>query len=292
MTLASSSPKGGTIVKSQLASVIALLFLVACVAAGAGGANGSAYSPGLDHGWEGVRAPSGDLRYVTLGTPKSTIVAAVAVHGGRVMRSRALRGYYGVPLVAYDGSTGGLSGDGRTLVVASYGPLPGDPGTTRFLALRARTLRPQRLVELRGSWSFDALSPDGSRLYLVEHVAAGPNPRYRVRAYDLTAGRLLPNAVIDRAVSKAIMGGQPVTRATTPDGRWAYTLYSRTKGEPFVHALDTARRQALCIDLPLRLAEPEQMRLRLKLREKSLTVRLGGKPVAAINTSSYVVRRS
>lgn len=278
--------------KSLLAFLVTALFLGSAITAGAVGANGSPYSPGLDYGWNGVRAPGGDVRYVTLGTPRSTIVAAIRVRGGRVMHSRALRGFFGVPIVAYDGSTGGLSGDGRTLVVASYGPPPGTTGTTRFVALRARTLRPRRLAELPGSWSFDAISPDGSRLYLVEHIAAGPSPRYRVRAYDLAAGRLLPNAIIDRLVSKSIMGGQPVTRATTSDGRWAYTLYARAKGKPFVHALDTARRQALCIDLPLRLAEPEQMRLRLKLREESLTVRLGGEPLAAIDTSSYVVRRS
>ena len=276
-------------------SLVALAWLFALLAAittSAAGANGSPYSPGLDYGSEGVRAPSGDVRYVTLSTPRSTMVAAISVSGGRVVRSRILRGFYGVPLVAYDGTTAGLSGDGRTLVVASYGPLPGDAGTTRFLSLRAKTLRPQRRIELRGSWSFDAISPDGSRLYLVEHISAGPSPRYRVRAYDLAAGRLLPNAVIDRLVSKAIMGGQPATRATTPDGRWAYTLYARTKGKPFVHALDTARRRAFCIDLPLRLAESEQMRLRLKLRDEQLSVRLGSERLAEINTRSYVVHRS
>ena len=277
--------------KSSFVALTAVFALLAAITAGAGGANGSPYSPGLDYGWEGVRAPSGDIRYVTLGTPRSTIVAAISVRGGRVMRSRALRGFYGVPLVAYDGTTAGLSGDGRTLVVASYGPLPGDSGTTRFLALRAKNLKPYRRVELRGSWSFDALSPDGTRLYLVEHISAGPSPRYRVRAYDLAAGRLLPNAVIDRLVSKAIMGGQPATRATTPDGRWAYTLYARTKGKPFVHALDTARHKAFCIDLPLRLGEPEQMRLRLRLRRDALTVRLGGERLATVNARSFVVHR-
>ena len=210
--------------KLTLCTAVAVTLLVA---AGAG-ANGSPYSPGLDYGWEGVRAPSGDVRYVTIGTPKSTMVAAISVRGGRVLRSRAVRGFYGVPLVAYDGTTSGLSGDGRTLVLATYGPLPGEPGITRFLALRSKSLKPFRLVELAGSWSFDALSPDGKRLYLVEHISAGPSPKYRVRAYDLAAGRLLPNAVIDRLVSKAIMGGQPVTRATTPGGRWARsTLASR-----------------------------------------------------------------
>ena len=272
-----------------LARFIAVLALLTLITSGAGSANGSPYSPGLDYGWEGIRAPSGEVRYVTLGTPKSTMVAAISVRGGRVLRSRAVRGFYGVPLVAYDGTTSGLSGDGRTLVLATYGPLPGESGITRFLALRSKNLKPYRLVELDGSWSFDALSPDGRRLYLVEHISAGPSPKYRVRAYDLAAGRLLPNAVIDRLVSKAIMGGQPVTRATTPGGRWAYTLYARVKGKPFVHALDTARRQAFCIDLPLKLGEAAQVRLRLQLRSDALTVRLGKEQLATVNAKSFVV---
>jgi hypothetical protein len=267
----------------------ALLAVVAAATAGGVSANGSPYSPGLDYGGEGVQAPAGEVRYVTLGTPTSTIVAAIGVRGGRVVRSRAVRGFFGVPLVAYDGTTAGLSGDGRTLVVASYGPLPGNAGTTRFLALRARTLKPYRRIELRGSWSFDALSPDGSRLYLVQHITAGPSPKYRVRVYDLAGGRLLPNAVIDRLVSKAIMGGQPATRVTTSDGRWAYTLYARQNGKPFVHALDTARRKAFCIDLPLRLGEAEQMRLRMRLRDDDLTVRLANSKLAVVDRRSFVV---
>ncbi|HYI75761.1 MAG TPA: hypothetical protein VEW90_10865 [Gaiellaceae bacterium] len=269
--------------------LVLILVSVAVTAAGAQ-ANGSAYSPGLDYGSEGVRKAGGDVRYVTLPTSRATTVAAIAVRGGRVVNSRSIRGFYGVPLVAYDGTTGGLSGDGETLVVSSYGPLPGDAGTTRFLALRAKTLNPYRLVELRGTWSFDALSPDGSRLYLVEHISAGDVPRYRVRAYDLEAGRLLPKAVIDRLVSKALMGGEPVTRASTADGRWAYTLYAR-KGAPFVHALDTTKRAAFCIDLPLRMAQNEQMRLRVKLRDASLSVRMGNESLADVDLRTLAVHR-
>jgi hypothetical protein len=271
---------------NQLSILVAAV--TALTAAGAH-ANGSPYSPGLDHGWNGVRADGGDVRYVTLGSPRATVVAAITVRGGRVLRSRTVRGLYGVPLVAYDGTSGGLSGDGKTLLIASYGPLPGEPGSTRFLALRAGSLKPYRLVELQGAWSFDALSPDGSRLYLVEHVSAGDVPRYRVRAYDLDAGRLLPKAVIDRLVSKALMGGEPVTRATTPDGRWAYTLYARKGGRPFVHALDTATRRAFCIDLPVRVAPSEQMRLRLRLGGDSLTVRLHGDRLADVDLRTMVV---
>jgi hypothetical protein len=46
------------------------------------------------------------------------------------------------------------------------------------------------------------------------------------------------------------MRGNPLTRTTSPGGRWAYTLYDGAGGTPFVHALDTSRRTAHCIDLP------------------------------------------
>ena len=45
------------------------------------------------------------------------------------------------------------------------------------------------------------------------------------------------------------MRGLPVTRATSPDGRWAYTLYDGAGKHPFVHALDTVGARAVCIDL-------------------------------------------
>ena len=277
-------------------SSIAVLFLVLAVAvtaAGGAGANGSPYSPGLVYGWDGVLASNGAVRFVTLSTARSTIVAAVRVRGGRVLRSNALRGFYGVPLVAYDGTSGGLSGDGKSLVLASYGPVPGTAGVTRFVVLNTRTLRMRRLVELPGSWSFDVISPDGSLLYLVEHLSVGPSPRYRVRLFDLEAGRLLSGAIVDRIEKAAAMRGQPVTRAMSPDGRWAYTLYARQKREPFVHALDTARREAFCIGLPLRLAQPKQMELRLRLSAggEQLSVVQGRTSLAEIDTRALSVQR-
>lgn len=277
----------------SIASLVTALAVVVSVAVGGAHANGSPYSPGLAHGWDGVLARSGDVRYVTLGTTTSTTVAAIRIPSGRVLRSRTLRGQYGVPLVAHDGRTGGVSGDGRSLVVASYGPQPGEAGTTRFMVLSARTLRPRSLVELVGSWSYDAISPDGKTLFLVEHISAGANPRYRVRIFELARGRLLSGAIVDRLEKESVMGGQPVTRATSRDGRWAYTLYARAKGEPFVHALDTARREAFCIDLPLRLGQVKQWGLRLVLKPRDeLVVRNGAKTAAVIDTRSFDVRRS
>jgi hypothetical protein len=37
---------------------------------------------------------------------------------------------------------------------------------------------------------------------------------------------------------------------TSPDGRWAFTLYAGGD-EAFIHALDTERATAVCIDLPM-----------------------------------------
>lgn len=269
-----------------------LITLAAAIATVGAQANGSPYSPGLVQGGNGVLAPNQDVRYVTLATGTVTSVAAIRVRGGRVLRTWTLRGFYGIPIVAYDGTTGGLSGDSRSLVVSSYGPLPGTAGSTTFMVLGTKTLRPRSRVELTGSWSYDASSPDGKTVYLVEHLSAGRNPRYRVRVFDLERGKLLPEAIVDRLEKESVMGGEPVTRASSSDGRWAYTLYARRSGEPFVHALDTARREAFCIDLPLDLAYDDQRLLRLRLREprEALAVRRRNGTLATIDTRSWDVR--
>ena len=71
-----------------------------------------------------------------------------------------------------------------------------------------------------------------------------------MRAYDVGSGRLLPGAIVDRREPGEKMQGAPVTRASTRDGGWAYTLYARGSATAFVHALDTRHRAAFCIDLP------------------------------------------
>lgn len=279
--------------RSTLALIPVVILVAALTAAGAQ-ADGSPYSPGLVQGASGVQAPNGALRFVTLATPRSTVVAAIRVRSGRVVRSNVLRGFYGVPIVAWDGSTGGVSGDGRTLVLASYGPFPGDTtGVTPFVVLSTKTLRKVRTFKLPGSWAFDAISPDGSSLYLVEYLSAGQSPHYRVRLWDNATGRLAPRAIVDRREDEALMRGQPVTRKSSSDGRWAYTLYARQGKPPFVHALDTAGREAYCIDLPLRLGQLEQMALRLRLgRDAELEVRNGRSTLVVVDPETLEARKS
>jgi hypothetical protein len=266
------------------------LVLVLAVAADAARGDGSPYAPGLVQGASGVVSPDRSVRYVALGTARSTVVAAIRVRTGRVVRSNVLRGFFGVPIVAWDNSTGGVSGDGRTLVLGSYGPPPGTRGVTRFVVLGAKTLLKLRTLALEGSWAYDAISPDGSKMFLIEYLAAGKNPHYRVRSLDVATGRVDPDPVVDRREQEVLMRGQPVTRVSSADGRWAYTLYARPTQEPFVHALDTARRRAYCIDLPLHLRQLEQMALRLRIHGAALEVRNRRATVATVDAETLELR--
>ena len=267
---------------------LSALAVAAAIAVGTAGANGSPYSPGLQYGWPGVGQRDDDIRFVAFGMPKSTIVAAVRARDGRVVRSRVVRGFYGVPLVAYDGTAGGLSGNGRSFVLGSYGPLPGDAGKTRLVVLDTKTLATRRRIVLRGSWSFDAISPDAATLYLTQHLRAGENPLYRVRPLDVRTGQL-QGAIVDRLEGEDEMGGVPVARVSSADGRWAYTLYARRGDSPFVHALDTLKREAFCIDLPLEFGYDKQWSLRLKLdaSRRLLSAWLPGSRVATVDVRTW-----
>ena len=112
-----------------------------------------------------------------------------------------------------------------------------------------KKMRVVRTLRLPGHHVFDALSPDGRYLYFIQYVSAQDFTRYRVRAYDLRAGHLLANPVVDKRESETAMQGAPISRVTSHDGSWAYTLYGGPH-ETFIHALDTLNAGAVCIDLP------------------------------------------
>src|SRR4051812_26981492 len=71
----------------------------------------------VDAGPTGITTPGGADRIVTLAADRGTVVARVSRAGGQVQASRAVRGTLAIPAVALDGTGGGLSGDGRTVVV-------------------------------------------------------------------------------------------------------------------------------------------------------------------------------
>jgi DNA-binding beta-propeller fold protein YncE len=243
-------------------------------------------------GPSGVVSPDGHTRYVTVSTRGGTLVERIDTRGGRVLEWRFLRGDFTIPVVALDGTAQGLSHDGRTLVLIR--PRQGFPRSLTTLAvIDTRTLRVRRGIGLRGDFSFDALSPDGRRIFLVNYID-GRNPnRYRVRTLDTATGALDPKPVVDPDESPEEMRGLPLTRTSSADGRWHYTLYDGGGKHPFVHALDVQAKRAKCIDLPAfpREVDPTSMRLSLlaggrTLRVASLT---SGDTSATVDTRSFEV---
>jgi hypothetical protein len=259
-----------------------LLLGVAFAALLAGSAGAAGPSPGIAFGSPGVLSHDGKIRYVTLRAGKGTLVEAIATRTGMV-RSRYLNGVYGLPMVAYDGSMGGLARNGKRLVVYRWGPL-----RTRFVVLDPRTLKVRSRIVLNGGFGFDALSPDGSVMYLLQ-LKSGVN--YDVRALNVNTGRLYPGTIVDRREPDEKMTGIPLTRVGSEDASWAYTLYSKQNGGAFVHALHTTAREAFCIDVTLGVSDEELSHVRMRVRGGSVEVRYRGKTLAAIDTRTFEVKR-
>ena len=248
---------------------------------------------GVDVGSSGVSSSSAGARYVTIPAGSRTIVERVAQHGGQVLAWRSLRGIFTIPAVAYDGSAGGLSSDGTTLVLIQ--PRTSFPrAATRLLVLGGNSLRPRRLVQLKGDFSFDAVSPNGSWLYLIHYVAPNDPTRYLVRAYDLRRGHLLAKPIIDPHEADEKMRGNPLSRTMSSSGRWAYTLYDGAGATPFVHALDTVARTARCIDLDGVPSGTDlwQLRLGTDIAGEGLVVRDRATPLLLIDLRTLRVSRA
>jgi hypothetical protein len=300
---------------TQRAPIVLLAFVLASCGgvAGTAAASGTAAAKGVDltAGPDGVTVAGSAYRYVAMspGTAGGgTVVAQLERRGARLNRWWYLPGGFDLPVAAIDDSAGGLAGDDKTLVLSRHSRgYP--PRLSRFAILD--TVQPPYVrrpaatfVDLRGHYSFDAISPDGSTLYLVHHhlpphAAEAYLTNYEVRALDLRSGRLLPDPIVDPSEPDEQMQGLPLSRVTSPDGRWAYTLYDGQGDEPFIHALDTVGRRAVCIDLP-QLAKLDQRffyLLQLKVRERGRELVLirrrpgppPSRPLLTVDTKSFAV---
>jgi hypothetical protein len=240
----------------------------------------------------GASAPGGQFTYVAMPQGRSTLVERIRRDGGAVDSWRTIAGRFGVPGVAYDGSTTGLSADGATLVLANT--VRSYPVTrTRLVILDAgRRLRPRARIELPGWFTVDAISPDGRWMYLIHYTSVSNTNHYEVRAYDLRKRRMIAKPVIDPREPDEKMQGLPITRVMSADGRWAYTLYQRPDEPPFIHALDTQGRTAACIDLD-GLTSDDVGEAHLVLADGGATLRVDGPvaPLALVDTRSFAVRR-
>ena len=266
----------------RLAAIIALALVFPAAAAGDG-----LPVVNIDVGPTGVTTPVAPDRFVALPAGKNTLVARIERKGGRVRASRILSGQLTIPAVAYDASADGLSGDGLTLVLLV--PRQTFPrASTTFAIVETGQLSIRSKLKLKGDFSFDAMSRDGRWLYLIQYTSPSDPLQYRVRALDTNTGRIHPRPIVDPREPGEAMNGIPLTRAMSPDGRWAYTLYDGTE-HPFVHALDTSGRSARCIDLDWLHGRRDLWRMRFAISAdgRELSVRSGTKTVALVDTRTF-----
>ena len=275
--------------RARAAATIAALALVAPTATAA--ADGLPLP--VEESAGGVLSHDRSSRYLSVTLGDRT--AVLAQRAGGVVTGRVdLRGRFGIPVVAYDSTAGGVSADGRTLVlIRPRARFPRRQTTFAVMSTKPR-LRLRRIVRLPGDFSYDALSPDGRSLFLINYISPQDPTQYRVRVYDLARNRLDPRAIVDPREPPDAMNGLPVTRVSSPDGRWAYTLYDGAGKHPFIHALDTRDRKAVCIDLEGRAfaagTNAYDLRLAVADRGARLDVRRQDALVATVEAATFRVR--
>jgi hypothetical protein len=242
-------------------------------------------------GGQGVLSNNGSVRFIASGAGESTLVRAYKTTDGSTLMSQSVSGSFGVPMLTSTGPGGGMFRDGSTFVLQSMGL----HDTTQFVLLRTVDLGIRDQIALKGTFAFDALSPDGSKLYLIQHTSVDDIQHYIVRAYDLNAHQLMPGRIADKSQKNWVMQGWAVDRATTADGRWAYTLYANPGGFPFIHALDTVNGVAHCVGVPWPQYDSDQAKVfnfRLSLRGKLLVIKAGsGSTYRIVNTTNWRVSK-
>jgi hypothetical protein len=185
-----------------------------------------------------------------------TTITNLAVQPGFGGWETVIDGAWHLPTVGLEPMPAGVSANvaespnKATIVLVEDVP-GGAPGTTRFAVVRRESTTggaTSSVIELPGSFDYDAISPDGSRLYVVEHLAGEPEHRYQVRVVDVATGVLSDKIITDKRTIGQAMAGWPIAQLRRPDGM-VFTLY-RGAEHPFIHALNTVEAWAVCIDLP------------------------------------------
>jgi len=187
----------------------------------------------------GTLSPDGKHLY----SVASGALQEIDVRTGAVLRTLPIQGNFEAPPANMGGVPGGLSQNGRWLALQTSGRR----NISHMLLVDTSNLKVSERIDLDGIFDFDAVSNDGQRVYVVEYVSAGI---YRVRVYEVAAGRLGPYTVVDKGDPNEPMTGLRISGVFSPDGQWLYSVYARENQGAFVHALNLSQPFAFCLDLP------------------------------------------
>jgi hypothetical protein len=202
----------------------------------------------------GVAAPDWSVLYRTTPAGSGTTVTALAPDGS-TRWSEQVDGHLGVKLAAPGGATVVLgprySGTGRP--------------RTDLVVGRMGIARPTfRTFHVPGNVEPEAMSLDGSTLFLIEYVPAMHPTGYLLRRLELASGDLGDVRRVDEDET-GVMHAVARTHVMARDGSRLYTLYTVPGRRAFVHVLDLRDKYAHCVDLPLPFGTGPQSAVALTL---------------------------
>ncbi len=201
-------------------------------------------------------------RTLPLGTPspdwthlysvKASSLLDLDPQTGHQLHTLQLPGNFQLPPATIGGVPGGLSQDGHWLVLEAFDNAgSGITNATHFLIVDTSYAIPAKLVDLSGFFDFDAISNDGQRVYVIQHLYLNSSAsQYYVRFLNVGSGRLDPTIVFDKSDGSSAMAGLRLSGVASPDGHWLYSVYARQDKSAFIHALSLDNPLAFCIDLP------------------------------------------
>lgn len=181
--------------------------------------------------------------YIVTTLNGSARLAALDPASGRTLAQTTIPSGFTLPQLGFEGPSAGLSPNGQWLALTSH-----SHGHTSFLVGSTSLTHSFTPIALAGDFEFDALSDDGTWLYLVENLSQ-PN-HYQVRLYDVAKHALWPQVVADKQEPKEPMYGFRGDSVAHPAGSFVFTVYARDSAGAFIHALPLDQPYAYCIDLP------------------------------------------
>ena len=179
---------------------------------------------------------------------RGTRVIARDTATGELRWSAQVNGRYAVRLVA-DGGIAAVLGE----------PLRGGDGLyvpdgRRRTRMAVVSRSGSREFDLDGNFEPEAVSLDGSSVFVIQYTPPMAPETYQVRRLDLVTGEVVDVFTPDEELQQE-MGGTARTQAASSDGRRLYTLYTLaapdgSHSRAFIHVLDLEQLWAHCIDLP------------------------------------------
>jgi DNA-binding beta-propeller fold protein YncE len=196
-----------------------------------------------------IGTPSSDWKHLYSVVSNSLVDADPQT--GAAQRTLQLPRHYDLPQATISGVPGGMSQNGKWLVLQSFDETASVPSASHLLVVDTSFGSTPVQVELKGWFDFDAISNDGKNLYLIQYIAP---QLYHVRLYHVALHQLDSTVIVEKGNSpNTPMAGVKLMSVPSPDGEWLFTLYARQNEGAFIHGLRLGGDPwagAACIDLP------------------------------------------